>query len=424
MRLTTAFNRILQMPGVSVRAAAFTDQGLIIGLRRRRRRLLCPCGATTRARYDSSRRRWRHLDFGACQVWLEADIHRIDCYACRRVRTEEVPWARPNARHSSDFENVVASLAQRMDKTSISRLFRCSWEAVDAIIVRAVIDHIDDNRVDRLYRIGVDEISYKRGQKYLTIVANHDTGNVVWVGKERSKAAFEEFFTALGPRRAAAIEAISLDGSSVYLPVTREQIPQARICLDPFHVIKWTNEVVDSVYGAESPKIPRGHGLPSGREWRRTRHAVRAGQENLDQRHRKILGLLRRHRYRLWRTWELKEQLRDLYRIVGPARRPQGGGRGNPGCTRPVARASPARSGRRVRPAAGFRGDSRRPVQLLAGGHPGCGSPPGQRLHGANHQDALTCSMWSPRRYTASSGTRSRCAFLCADLVTCFRPIV
>jgi transposase len=262
VRLTTAFNRILQLPGVSVHTVAFTDQGLVIGLRRRWRRLRCPCGTTTTARYDASRRRWRHLDFGACQVWLEADIHRIDCYTCRRVRTEQVPWARPKARHTSDFENVVAWLAQRMDKTSISRLLRCSWEAVDAIIVRVVVDHIDDSRLDQLYRIGVDEISYKRGQKYLTIVADHDTGNVVWVGKERSKAAFEEFFTALGPQRAAAIEAISLDGSSVYLPVTREQIPNARICLDPFHVIKWTNEVVDSVYRAEAPKIPR---RPGGR---------------------------------------------------------------------------------------------------------------------------------------------------------------
>ena len=266
MRLTTTFNRILQLPGASVRNLAFTDQGLVIGLRRRRRRrLLCPCGVTTRARYDSSRRRWRHLDFGACQVWLEADIHRIDCRACGRVRTEQVPWARPEARHTSDFENVVAWLAQRMDKTSIARLLRCSWEAVDAIVARVVVDHIDDARLDHLYRIGVDEVSYKRGHRFLTIVADHDTGNVVWVGKQRSKAAFEEFFTALGPERTAAIEAISLDGSSVYLPVTREQIPQARICLDPFHVIKWTNEVVESVYRSEAPKIPRGPGLPSGR---------------------------------------------------------------------------------------------------------------------------------------------------------------
>jgi transposase len=95
-------------------------------------------------------------------------------------------------------------------------------------------------------------------------VADHDTGNVVWVGKERSKAAFEDFFAALGPERSAAIEAISLDGSSVYLPVTREQIPHARIRLDPFHVIKWTNEVVESVYRAEAPTMPAGPGSPIG----------------------------------------------------------------------------------------------------------------------------------------------------------------
>jgi transposase len=271
------------------------------------------------ARYDTSRRRWRHLDFGACQVWLEADIHRVDCRSCGRVRTEQVPWARPNARHTTEFEDVAAWLAQRMDKASIARLLRCFWEAVDAIVTRVVADHIDDARLDQLYRIGVDEISYKRGHKFLTIVADHDTGNVVWVGKERSKAAFEDFFAALGPERSAAVEAISLDGSSVYLPVTREQIPQARICLDPFHVIKWTNEVVESVYRAEAPTMPSGPGMPERRDWRRARFAVRAGRENLDDQHHQILSLLRRHRYRLWRTWELKEQLRDLYRTTDPA---------------------------------------------------------------------------------------------------------
>jgi transposase len=215
VRITTAFNRILRLPGASVHTVAFADHGLVIGLRRRRRRLACPCGTTTTARYDTSRRRWRHLDFGACQVWLEADIHRVDCRGCGRVRTEQVPWARPGARHTSDFENVVAWLAQRMDKSGIARLLRCSWEAVDAIVSRVVVDHVDDGRLDNIYRIGVDEISYKRGRKFLTIVADHDTGNVIWIGKQRSKTAFEEFFAALGPERAAKIEAISLDGSSV-----------------------------------------------------------------------------------------------------------------------------------------------------------------------------------------------------------------
>jgi transposase len=63
---------------------------------------------------------------------------------------------------------------------------------------------------------------------------------------------------------------ISLDGFSVYLPVARERIPHATVCLDPFHVVKWTNEVLDSVYRAEAPRIRLARGLPTGRDWRRT----------------------------------------------------------------------------------------------------------------------------------------------------------
>lgn len=320
MRVTTAFNRILNLPGASVASVSFTADGLVIGLRRRgRRRLQCPCGARTWGRYDSSRRRWRHLDFGACKVFVEADVHRVDCRVCLRVRTERVPWARPGARHTADFEDLVAWLAQRMDKTGVARLLRCSWEAVDHIVARVVAAHIDDTRLDGLYRIGVDEISYRRGHRYLTIVADHDTGHVVWVGKERNQRTFEEFFDALGPARTTNLEAISLDASSIYQAVARDRAPQAALCLDPFHVIGWVGEVVDSVYRAERPALRLAAGYPSRRDWRRTRYALRAGAERLEESHRAILNALRRSRYRLWRTWELKEQLRDLYRAVDPA---------------------------------------------------------------------------------------------------------
>jgi transposase len=143
VRLTTAFNRILQLPGASVRSVAFTDRGIVIGLRRRRRRLVCPCSRATTARYDTSRRRWRHLDFGACQVWLEADIHGLDCRSCGRVRTEQMPWARPGARHTTDFENVVA---QRADETSMPS--RRDWRR-RRFIVRAGQERLDDQHSTR-----------------------------------------------------------------------------------------------------------------------------------------------------------------------------------------------------------------------------------------------------------------------------------
>jgi transposase len=143
VRVTTVFNRILGLPGTLVGSVAFTDVGLVIEVRMRSRRLVWPCGTVSRAGYDSSVRRWRYLDFGSCQVWLQARIRRVDCPGCGRVRTEVVPWARSGARHSKDFEDVAAWLAQRMDKTSTARLLRCSWHAVDAIVDRVVADNID-----------------------------------------------------------------------------------------------------------------------------------------------------------------------------------------------------------------------------------------------------------------------------------------
>jgi transposase len=137
----------------------FSPEGVVVGLGRRFRRLRCPCGWSTTATYDRSVRRWRHLDLGATRVFLEVEIRRLDCQRCRRVRTEVVPWARPGARHSADFEDVVAWLAQRVDKTTIAKLLRCSWEAVANIVTRVVADHLDRARLQGLYRIGVDEVS-------------------------------------------------------------------------------------------------------------------------------------------------------------------------------------------------------------------------------------------------------------------------
>ncbi len=315
MRVTTAFNRMLDLPGASVISVAFTDTGIVVGLRHRARRLRCPCGYTTRARYDTSRRRWRHLDAGVCQVWLESDIRRVECPHCG-VRTEEVPWARPGARHSRDFEDVVAWLTQRTDKTSVATLMRCSWEGVDRIVGRVVDEHLSDDRLNDLFHLGVDEIAYRRGHQYVTIVADLDTGRVVWVAKGRTKQALSDFYEALGEERRAQIEAVSMDMARIYRDATLEAVPQAAICLDPFHAMTWVNEALDAVYKT-TPRTELA--VVSERDWRRTRTALRTGLERLDDDQYAVVARLRRQRYSLFRAWELKEQFRDLYRIIDPA---------------------------------------------------------------------------------------------------------
>ena len=95
MRVTSVFNRVLALPGTCVVGVRVEGDAVVVSVRRRRQRMVCPCGATTTAVYDRGVRRWRHLDACGMRVLLEAQLSRIDCRACGRVRTELVPWARP-----------------------------------------------------------------------------------------------------------------------------------------------------------------------------------------------------------------------------------------------------------------------------------------------------------------------------------------
>lgn len=135
MRVNTSFNKMLGLVGATVVGVVFAPEGIVVGLRRRRAKLVCPCGWKTRAVYDRRVRRWRHLDLGGTRLFLEAEIRRLECYRCGRVRTEEVPWARPGARHSRDFQDVVAWLAGHTDKATITKLLRVSWEAVARVVI-------------------------------------------------------------------------------------------------------------------------------------------------------------------------------------------------------------------------------------------------------------------------------------------------
>ena len=337
MRATTAFNKMLAISGATVTTVSFTPEGVVVGLRRRSKRLTCPCGFTARATYDSSVRRWRHLDLGACRLLLECEIRRLDCPRCERVRTEEVPWARRAARHTRDFEDVVAFLAQRVDKTTIARLLRCSWEAVTGIVVRVVADSIDDSRLNNLYRIGVDEVSYRKGHRYLTIVADHDReGAVVWAKEGQRTETLKAFYDELGDDRRAQLQAVSLDMGRPYAKATTDAVPHATQCVDPFHVVQLANKAIDQArrwaWNAErrtnpTPKRPVGRPrkgspspLPDNTRWvKRTRWALLKDPDDLNEDQADVLDSLRRERSVLYRCWQLKEALRDLYRL----RRPQ-----------------------------------------------------------------------------------------------------
>lgn len=340
MRVTTAFNKMLAIVGASVASVTFAPEGIVVGLRRRRRKLVCPCGQKTWAVYDRSVRRWRHLDLGAARCFLESEIRRVDCRRCDRVRTEAVPWARPRARHTKDFQDVVAWLACHTDKTTITRLLRVSWEAVAKIVVDVVADTIDDARLDNLFHIGVDEVSWRKGHRYLTVVADHGRdGAVVWAAEGKDHTVLEAFYDELGDDRCARIEAVSLDMGGAYKKATDNKAAHARQCVDPFHVVKLANEAVDKArrwaWNIErrtnpAPTRPRGRPPkastppPTKTRWvKHTRWALLKDPDDLLDSQLEVLHQLRRSRSVLYRCWQLKEGLRDLYRLRRPADAPE-----------------------------------------------------------------------------------------------------
>ena len=134
-------------------------------------------------------------------------------------------------------------------------LMRIAWRTVGAIITRvwADVEALHD-RFAGLRRIGIDEISYKRGHRYLTVVVDHDTGRLVWAAPGRDKATLTAFFDALeesgqalGEDRCAAITHVSADGADWISAVVAEKCPNAVRCADPFHIVKWATEALDEV---------------------------------------------------------------------------------------------------------------------------------------------------------------------------------
>ena len=321
MRVTTALKRLLRLPGASVIDVSFTGDGVVVTVRLRRRRRVCSgCGQTGPLEIHGRRiKRWRHLDLGASRCWIECELRLLRCPDCG-VRLEAVPWARPGAHHTRDFEDVVAWLAQQMAFTPITRLLRIGWRTVGAIVERVVADHLDERRLAGLVCIGVDEISYRRYHRYLTSVADHRSGAIVWCAPGRNSATLQRFFEMLGDRK-TSIQAVSIDISGDYQRALRQAVPDAEICFDPFHVVRLAARATDAVRRDEWNRHDRSH-TQAGRWVKGTRWSLLKAPANQSIHQLATLAEVQAENRRLYRAFLLREELRLLYHLPDPALAP------------------------------------------------------------------------------------------------------
>ena len=327
MRNATLWRALLGVEKTVVEDVEFDeDEQLLVAHVRPRRSAGGRCGRCGRRSpaYDrgEGRRRWRALDLGTIQVVLEADAPRVSC-AEHGPTVAAVPWARHAAGHTYAFDEQVAWLATQCSKSAVTELMRIAWRTVGAIITRVWADTeaLHDRFAD-LRRIGIDEISYKRGHKYLTVVVDHDSGRLVWAAPGRDKATLGLFFDALGAQRCAQITHVSADGADWIAGVVAERCPHAVRCADPFHVVKWATEALDEVRRAawntaRGAVTRRRAGRASGhaKALKHARYALWKNPENLTDRQRAKLAWVAKTDPRLHRAYLLKEGLRTIFQL-------------------------------------------------------------------------------------------------------------
>ena len=283
------------------------------------------CGLCRRrcAGYDRGpgRRRWRSLDLGTVRTWLEADTPRVRCRE-HGVVVAAVPWARHGARHTFSFDQTAAWLVRNTSKSAVSHLLRIAWVTVGAIVSRVVSD-ADAAAGDRLAgvcRIGIDEISYRRGHKYLTVVVDHDTGALLWVKDGRTKKDLAEFFDKLGEQRCAQIELVSADGADWIADVVGLRCPTAKLCMDPFHVVVWAGNALDEVRRQVAAQARRNGQTALARGLRDCRYALWKNPEHLTANQQNKLAWIIKTNQPLHRAYLLKEQLRQVFAPGGADR--------------------------------------------------------------------------------------------------------
>jgi len=251
----SVFKKLLNIEKTIVENAEFEivndEEILIVKVRPEKREMnRCPVCGKVCAKYDCSgrTRRWRSLDFGSTRVYIKANSPRIKCRE-HGVITARVPWARHNSDYTKDFETAVTWLALHATAQDVAEYFRIVWRSVGAIVrrVQASLEESQPNRFDNLEEIGIDETSYKKGHKYMTVVVNHKTGALIWAKKGHGKEVLSEFFEELTPEQRAKIKLVSADGARWIADCITKFCPNAERCVDPFHVVGWANDALDNV---------------------------------------------------------------------------------------------------------------------------------------------------------------------------------
>jgi transposase len=269
--------------------------------------------------YDQlAERRYEFIPFWGFLVFLLYSMRRVDCRHCQAVVVEEVPWGNGKHQLTNAYMLFLARWARRLSWKETAEAFRTSWDQVCDAVEQVVTFGLQHRTLGQIDAIGVDEIQYAKGHKYLTLVYQIDLGvtRLLWVGKERTIESFQGFFTTIGEEITSKIVFVCSDMWEPYLKVIREKCSEALHILDRFHIVAKMNKALDEVRAGESRRMASEGRTPL---LKKSRWLLLQREENLKTEQRFRLRDLLRYNLKTVRAYLLKEAFQQLWDYNSPA---------------------------------------------------------------------------------------------------------
>ncbi len=321
LQLITILNRCHRFPGFVYHQARLTAdyKSIEIAVRPRKgSKAVCSQCHQPGPGYDKlPQRRFEFIPFWGFLVFFLYSMRRVDCRRCQMVVVEEVPWGDGKHTLTRAYMLFLARWARRLSWKETAEAFRTSWEKVFDAVEHVVTFGLEHRILGQIDAIGVDEIQYARGHKYLTLVYQIDLGvtRLLWIGRERTIESFQEFFKAIGDEVAAKIVFVCSDMWEPYLKVIREKCSEAIHILDRFHIVAKMNKALDEVRAGESRRMARDGYLPV---LKKSRWLLLKREENLKTEQRFRLRDLLRYNLKSVRAYLLKEAFQQLWDYNSP----------------------------------------------------------------------------------------------------------
>jgi transposase len=271
----------------------------------------CALAAMSVARPTISSASFEFVPIWGFIVLLLYRMRRVDCRTCG-VRVEEVPWATGKHQLTKAYMLFLAHWARKLSWQETAASFRSSWDKVRQAVEYVVEWGLAHRRLGPILAIGVDEIQYGKGHKYLTLVyqIEQECTRLLWVGKERTVESFEQFFTLIGATLSEKIEYVCSDMWKPYLRVIRERCSNAVNILDRFHIVAKMNKALDEVRAGEARRLAQDGYEPV---LKRTRWCVLKRKTNLTGKQRFRLRELLRYNLKTARAYLLKEDFQQFW---------------------------------------------------------------------------------------------------------------